>query len=198
MNNRDMHQGQPGGVNRDFGARAYEDMPSVTDRRWGEDRGRDDSFGPATLGGYGDFAAPGDTEHVAGGRAIGRVVERALGHRGRGAKNATRSDALLAEELNERFLHDDLLDASEILLRVEDGRVLLTGEVPERWMKHRAEDIADGVRGVRDIDNKIRVDNGSASFGSGGAVRSGLSQPGSGFSSSPPNADWRARDGRVD
>lgn len=198
MNHRDMQQGQPGGVNRDFGARAYENMPSVTDRRWGGGAVRDDAFGPAGLGGYGDFAGPGDTEHVAGGRAIGRLVDRALTRRGRGAKNATRSDALVAEELNERFLHDDLLDASEILLSVEDGRVLLTGEVPERWMKHRAEDIADGVRGVKEIDNQIRVDDGRASFGRGGAVRSGSGQPGSGFSSSPPDAHGRARDGRVD
>lgn len=199
MNHRDPQQGGSAGVNRDFGARAYENMPSVTDRRWGDDRGaRDDSFGPAELGGYGNFATPGDTEHVAGGRAIGRVVDRALQRRGRGPKNATRSDSLIAEELNERFMHDDLLDASEILLRVEDGKVLLTGEVPERWMKHRAEDIADGVRGVKDIDNQIRVDDGSASFGTGGAVRSGRSQQGSGFSSTPPNADWSARDDRVD
>jgi hypothetical protein len=65
-------------------------------------------------------------------------------------------------------------------------------------MKHRAEDIADGVRGVVDIENRIRVDNGVASIGPGGAVRSGLDQPGSGFSSSRPNEDWQARDSRVD
>ena len=198
MNHRETQQGHPS-VNRDFGARSYENMPSVTDRRWGEPSRRDDSFGPAELGGYGDFAAPGDTEHLAGARAIGRMTERAMARgRGRGPKNATRSDSLIAEELNERFMHDDLLDASEILLRVEDGKVLLTGEVPERWMKHRAEDIADSIRGVKDIDNQIRVDNGSKSFGTGGAVRAGLSQQGSGFSSSPPNADWEARDDRVE
>ncbi|WP_456952238.1 BON domain-containing protein [Lysobacter sp. HA35] len=95
-------------------------------------------------------------------------------------------------------MHDELLDASEILISVDSGRVLLTGEVPQRWMKHRAEDIADSVRGVAEVENRIRVDNGVASFGTGGAVRSGLNQPGSGFSSSPPNADWQPRDNRVD
>lgn len=197
MNHRETQQGRPGGVNRDFGARSYENMPSVTDRRWGEPARPGDAFGPAELGGYGNFATPGDTEHLAGGRAIGRMTERFLARR-RGAKNATRSDSLIAEELNERFMHDDLLDASEILLRVDDGKVLLTGEVPERWMKHRAEDIADSVRGVQDIDNQIRVDSGSASFGSGGAVRSGPGQPGSGFSSSPPDARWNARGDRLE
>jgi hypothetical protein len=118
--------------------------------------------------------------------------------RGTRRKAATRSDSLIAEELNERFHDDDLLDASEILLGVEDGRVLLTGEVPEPWMKNRAEDIASAVRGVTQLENRIRVDDGVASIGPGGAVRSGLNQPGSGFSSSRPNEDWQAPDTRVD
>ena len=59
----------------------------------------------------------------------------------------------------------DQLDATEILLMVEGGVVTLTGEVPERRMKHIAEDLADAVRGVKDIENRIRVDNGLASFG---------------------------------
>jgi len=29
--------------------------------------------------------------------------------------------------------------------------------VPTRWMKHRAEDIADSISGVKDLDNRIRV-----------------------------------------
>lgn len=201
MNHRDPHTTSAGRTNRDAGGRQYGDMPSVTDRRWETGGGRDDSFGPAQLGGYGDFAGADATEHLAGARAIQAVTQRALGlgrDRHRVPRNATRSDALITEELNERFTEDEQLDASEILLRVEDGHVLLTGEVPERWMKHRAEDIADAVRGVRDIENRIRVDDGSKSFGRGGPVRSGRDQPGSGFSSSPPNADWQTRDNRVD
>lgn len=190
MNNRETQNGREGGINRDLGARQYDNMPSVTDRQWGDRDGRDDSFGPPELGGYG---------HAPAREYRGPAGERSLQaqRRGRGPRNAMRSDALIAEELNERMTEDDQLDAGEILVRVEDGQVLLTGEVPERWMKHRAEDIADGIRGVRDIDNRIRVDTGSSSFGSGGAVRSGLSQQGSGFSSSPPNADGRAHDDRT-
>lgn len=193
MNERE--QGGTGGINRDFGARAYGDMPSVTDRQRETGGGRDDSFGPPRFGGHGDRPQQEDARVVEG-RALDRSADRAL-RRGRGPRNAARSDSLVAEELGERFTDDELLDASEILLRVEGGHVLLTGEVPERWMKHRAEDIADGVRGVRDIDNRIRVDDGSGSFGTGGAVRSGHSQQGSGFSSSPPNEHRRAPDDRV-
>lgn len=193
MNRENPHAHGP---NRDAGARLYEDMPSITDRGWrGTPRG-DDSFGPPGLGG--PLESRGDLRDEED-RALSDSARRALHpSRRRGTKNATRSDALIAEELNERFMDDELLDATEILLRVEDAKVLLTGEVPERWMKHRAEDIADGVRGVVDIENRIRVDNGVASVGPGGPVRSGLSQPGSGFSSSPPNADWQPRDSRAD
>ena len=61
----------------------------------------------------------------------------------------------------------------------------LTGEVPEKAMKRRAEDIASLARGVRDVHNRIRFDDGTASFGPAGrAVRSGNDQLGSGFSSS--------------
>ena len=97
--------------------------------------------------------------------------------------------------------HDEL-DATEILVMVEGGVVTLTGEVPERRMKHLAEDLADAVRGVKDIDNRIRVDNGASSFGPPGqAVRSGDNQVGSGFSSSgrisDPLADDATRVGRA-
>lgn len=191
-----MNRPTPHGPNRDAGARLYQDLPSITDRGWQGHGARDDSFGPPGLGGPQE---PGGDRREAEHRALDRSADRALhGPRRRGPKNATRSDSLIAEELSERLRDDELLDASEILLRVENGRVLLTGEVPERWMKHRAEDIADGVRGVVDIENRVRVDDGTASFGTGGAVRSGQSQPGSGFSSSPPNADRDARDDRVD
>lgn len=190
-----MNRETPHGPNRDFGARQYENMPSVTDHG-GADVRRDDSFGPPGIGGPQE---PRHGRQADEARALDESSRRALHPaRRRGTKNATRSDALIAEELNERFTDDDLLDASEILLRSEDGRVLLTGNVPERWMKHRAEDIAESVRGVVEIENRIRVDDGTASIGPGGAVRSGLNQPGSGFSSSRPNEDWAAPDDRVD
>ena len=183
------------GPNRDAGARLYDDMPSVTDRGCLAD-GRDDSFGPPDIGGPYEPRYGRDLRQAED-RAIAESTHRSMQRR-KGPKNATRSDSLIAEELNERFRDDELLDASEILLSVEDGRVLLTGEVPERWMKHRAEDITDGVRGVSGIENRIRVDNGVASIGPGGAVRSGNGQPGSGFSSTGRDHDWQARDPRVD
>ena len=52
-------------------------------------------------------------------------------------------------------------------------------------MKREAENLAAEASGVRDVHNRIRVDDGSASAGRPGeAIRSGRDQLGSGFSSS--------------
>jgi osmotically-inducible protein OsmY len=136
-------------------------MPSVTNRQWGRDRSDNaNSFGYKGQGGYGDFTT------------AAHPVER--GHRGRGPSGYVRADASIADEIIDRLTEDAALDASEILLQVDDGVALLTGNVPVRAMKHRAEDIAAEARGVRDVRNEIRVDNGSASAGRPGeAVRSG-------------------------
>jgi len=189
-------QPPPHGPNRDAGARLYDELPSLTDRGT-RASGRDDSFGPPGIGGP-DEPRDGRDLRQAEDRAIAASTRRSMHPQRNGPKNATRSDSLIAEELNERFRDDELLDASEILLRVEDGRVLLTGEVRERWMKHRAEDIAEGVRGVTDIDNRLRVDNGVASIGPGGAVRSGDGRPGSGFSSATEDRHRQPPDARLD
>lgn len=85
--------------------------------------------------------------------------------RGVGPKNYTRSDERLTEEINERLTDDDDLDASEITVRVANGAVTLEGNVDQRWMKHRAEDIADACSGVKEVDNRIQVTSGSSTLG---------------------------------
>jgi hypothetical protein len=97
-------------------------------------------------------------------------------HRGRGPRNYRRSDARIHEDLNELLAADPQLDADEITVEVGDGVVTLGGSVPERWMKHRAEDLADSCRHVQDIHNNIRVtrsDRGE-SLRAGGADASPL------------------------
>lgn len=157
----------------------YRGMPSVTNRSWGTPRG-DDGFGYPGQGGYGESRAAPRTESSGRG-----ATERPSGHRGRGPRNILRSDERIADDLIERLTRDEEIDASEILVAVDAGAVTLTGEVPERRMKHLAENLAVSVQGVRDVHNRLLVDKGSASFGPPGrAVRSGLDQQGSGFSSS--------------
>lgn len=77
--------------------------------------------------------------------------------RGRGPRGYARADERILEEINERLCDDPIVDASDIVVRCEQGRVVLEGHVPVRWMKHRAEDIADAVSGAKEVDNRIRV-----------------------------------------
>lgn len=83
--------------------------------------------------------------------------EPAGSYRGYGPRGYVRSDARILEDLCERLSDDPVVDARGIEVRCEAGRVILEGEVPGRWMKHRSEDIADSVSGVQDIENRLRV-----------------------------------------
>jgi len=87
--------------------------------------------------------------------------------------------------LHERLTGADTIDASAVIVAVTDGKVTLNGWVPERWMKHDAEELAHRVGGVQEVENRIRVGGDPRSFGRPGeAVRSGDDQVGSGFSGS--------------
>lgn len=155
----------------------YDGLPSATNRQWGPDRSDDAySYGYPGQGGWGDFST---------GHAPAHADRDGRGHRGRGPRGYVRSDERIADDIIGRLTDAPDIDAGEILLMVEDGVATLTGNVPARAMKHRAEDIAAGATGVREVRNAIRVDDGAASFGRpGAAVRSGLDQEGSAFSSS--------------
>lgn len=96
-------------------------------------------------GGYGRYAGAGTDP-----RGNGRF-------RGYGPKGYRRSDEGIAEDFNERLTEDPLLDASDITVQVSDGLATLQGSVESRWMKRRAEDVADACRGVQDVRNNIRV-----------------------------------------
>ncbi|MGY0797931.1 BON domain-containing protein [Lysobacter sp. A286] len=76
---------------------------------------------------------------------------------GMGPKNYVRSDSRINEDLCERLSRDHDVDASDIEVKVVDGTATLDGTVAQRWMKHRAEDLADGCSGVRHVENRIRV-----------------------------------------
>ena len=175
----------------------YDGLHSATNRNWGPDRSNNAySYGYEGQGGYGESQGPhAQSGHGRGGSHFDgeRFEERkARGHRGRGPRGYVRPDARIADDIIGRLTDDARIDASEILVMVEGGVVTLTGNVPERRMKHRAEDTAADASGVTDVRNTIRVDSGSDSFGRPGeAVRSGNDQLGSAFSSSArPDPVW--------
>lgn len=78
-------------------------------------------------------------------------------HRGRGPKGYRRSDARIAEDLNDRLTDDPYVDASEIDVKVKDAEVTLEGFVSRREDKRRAEDLAETILGVGHVQNNLRV-----------------------------------------
>jgi hypothetical protein len=79
--------------------------------------------------------------------------------RGRGPKNYRRPDNLIREDINDRLTDDRYVDASEIEVDVKEGEVILSGYVPDRAAKRRAEDLAEGVFGVKYTENRLKVKN---------------------------------------
>lgn len=78
-------------------------------------------------------------------------------HYGRGPKNYQRSDDRIREDVNEQITYHHDLDATDIEVKSENGEVTLTGTVSDRRQKRMAEDAAEGVRGVKDVHNQLRV-----------------------------------------
>jgi hypothetical protein len=76
---------------------------------------------------------------------------------GRGPKGYKRSDERLKEDISERLMQSYQIDAAEVSVEVQNGKVTLDGSVPERRMKHMIEDLVDDCPGVQDIDNRVRV-----------------------------------------
>lgn len=139
----------------------YDGLPAVTNHEWG----------PEDVGDAHQSTPPHATS--------------VSGHCGRGPQGDARPDASIVDDIIGRLTDDEHIDAGEILVMIEGGVVTLTGNVPEHAMKHRAEDIVADANGVRDVHNRIRVDDGSRSAGQPGeSIRSGRDQQGSGFSSS--------------
>ncbi|HEY8946822.1 MAG TPA: BON domain-containing protein [Polyangiaceae bacterium] len=101
-------------------------------------------------------------QRVAWGAYEGSAFEsrRSGGFSGKGPKNYTRSDDRIREDVCDRLSYDDEVDASDIIVTVQQGEVTLEGTVEDRRAKHRAEDIADSVNGVKDVHNRLRSRKG--------------------------------------
>jgi hypothetical protein len=85
---------------------------------------------------------------------LAREAHRAVN---RGPRGYRRSDARIHEDICEALTRDPDVDAGDIEVVVQNGDVTLGGTVEERRWKRQAEAIAEGVRGVNDIFNLIRV-----------------------------------------
>ena len=86
-----------------------------------------------------------------------RMDEQRAHRRGRGPKGYRRSDERIREDVNDRLGDDYYIDASDIEVTVSNSEVTLTGTVQNRNDKRRAEDIAESVSGVSNVENRLRI-----------------------------------------
>lgn len=127
----------------------------------GESGGRSGSMGYSARAEGGS----GYAEH------IGSSGSRSGGFRGLGPRGYRRSDQRLCEDINERLTEDDSIDARDISVDVSDGVVMLSGEVAQRRLKHRIEDMVERCHGVQDIRNEIRVKRSTDQSGLQGGTK---------------------------
>ena len=76
-------------------------------------------------------------------------------HRGKGPKGYQRTDERTRELICERLRDDPEIDASEITVNVQGGKVILDGTVDSRWTKNAAEDVAEQFGS--EVQNNLRV-----------------------------------------
>jgi BON domain-containing protein len=124
-------------------------------------------YGQAGDAGPGDPAEPGwFGDPASSAYAFGYTTSlhpndpAAGGHAGHGPRDYLRSDARIREDVCERLTAADDVDATNIVVSVIAGDVILEGHVPDRYMRRQAEDIAASVRGAIDVDNRLDVDKG--------------------------------------
>jgi osmotically-inducible protein OsmY len=116
---------------RDLGDRRW---PDISESSWEQER--------ASRAGY---------------SSIRERSERSGMHRGKGPKSYRRSDDRMLEDLNDRLYDDPYVNATGIETEVRDGEVILSGTVESKQAKRRAEDIAEMVSGVRNVENRLRI-----------------------------------------
>jgi osmotically-inducible protein OsmY len=92
-------------------------------------------------------------------RRRNRDQQQSGGYRGKGPKDYQRSEDRIREDVCDRLTDDDMLDATNINVQIQGNEVVLTGTVNSREQKRRAEDLVESISGVRNVENRIRVEH---------------------------------------
>ncbi len=71
----------------------------------------------------------------------------------------TPPDERIQDDINDRLTWHSQIDATDVHAQVHKGVVTLTGSVNTREEKRIAEDVADSVNGVWDVNNEVSIRN---------------------------------------
>jgi hypothetical protein len=165
---------------------------------------RSTGYGRPTGSGYGEEQwrpsdrFDGHDRSSESGRPYGRPGQGLARGRftGKGPKGYQRSDDRIKEDVSEALSRDGDLDASEIEVIVVSGEVTLEGTVPDRESKRLAEDLAEDLPGVKQVQNRLRVEDGRrgrVEDGRGGREAESSSMSGSTPKGSPSSSTTGAR-----
>lgn len=158
----------PGWQSRDDERRFLRDEDRRSGRDEDDDRSRDAREMRYAYGRYSGTEQADDRRRFEGERIFGARyrrgegsygggMERQGGYRGVGPRGYTRSDERIREDVCDRLTDDETLNAGDIGVTVRDGEVALDGTVASRGDKRHAEDLADSVAGVKNVQNSLRV-----------------------------------------
>lgn len=78
-------------------------------------------------------------------------------NRGKGPRNYKRSDERIKEIVCDLLTDHPYVDASEIEVDVKDSEVTLSGTVSDKYAKRLAENLAENITGVSQVENRLRV-----------------------------------------
>ena len=167
----EQHYGMGGGYGQSRNSLGFRGPGNRRDRYYDVDR-PDDDGARQYQGGRTDFTGTYDggrfdysVDHGEAGsrRDYGQRDDyrpyrpRPIGHTGRGPRAYKRSDQRILEDVSDRLMEDDELDATDIEVSVDSAEVTLNGSVDSRSDKYRAEDLAEAVSGVGRVQNNLRI-----------------------------------------
>jgi hypothetical protein len=117
---------------------------------------------------------------------------------GRGPRGYQRSDERIREDVCELLTHHGEIDASEMDVEVRSATVILRGSAESGRIRRLTEELVEGIPGVRDVHNELRVrqrtgsdrssanpmvDSGTFASDRGGLRESGVPAYGTGVAS---------------
>lgn len=103
----------------------------------------------------------GNSENMPGGGVFpeSRIAVTPSGiHAGKGPRSYRRSDESIHDEVCRKLTDDPSINASEIEVIVSDSEVVLQGKIDSRSAKRGLEDLVESVRGVRHVENRVRLE----------------------------------------
>jgi hypothetical protein len=78
---------------------------------------------------------------------------------GMGPEYYQRPDKFIYEDVCDAMMMHGYLDARHIKVNVNDGQVILEGKVSSRQSKRLAEDLAFDIWGVKDVQNRLQIED---------------------------------------